>query len=210
MPAYFNISLQFKREDIYSNFMNDFYTALDTAGLKFLHGYDNEICQKQIIEWNQYKIEQNFALGFTEHRSHDYKQSVFSFENYSEVRGFWLNNYPEDNTFCYEIIIPESDVLISECNVIFQQQKINELLELSKRIWQFPHIKVIQTGLEEDDASTELSKIEKGEYPNISPFAIVEKENIQFINSEYYVNQLLGKRNGILLILPSVSKKIIL
>ncbi len=36
MPAYFNISLQFKREDIYDNFMNDFYTALNIAGLKFL------------------------------------------------------------------------------------------------------------------------------------------------------------------------------
>ncbi|NDO45615.1 hypothetical protein [Clostridium sp. MD294] len=210
MPAYFNVSLQFKREDIYSNFMNDFYIALDIAGLKFLHGCDNEISQKQIVEWNQHKIEQNFVLGFTEHRSHDYKQSVFYFKNYSEIRGFWLNNYPEDNTFCYEIIIPESDVLVSECDTIFQQQKINELLELSKKIWQFPYIKVIQTGLEENDASTRLSKIEQGEYPNISPFAIVEKENIQFINSEYYVNQFLGDRNGILLILPSVSKKIIL
>lgn len=207
MPAYFNISLQFKREDIYSNFMNDFYTALDIAGLKFLHGCDNEISQKQIVEWNQHKIEQNFALGFTEHRSHDYKQSYFNFGEYTEVRGFWLNNYPEYNTFCYEIIIPESDVLVSECDVIFQQQKINELLELSKKIWQFPYVKAIQTGLEENDASTRLSKIEQGEYPNISPFAIVEKENIQFINSEYYVNQSLSKRNGILLFCQYLVQK---
>ena len=130
MPAYFNISLQFKREDIYDNFMNDFYTALNIAGLKFLHGCgcDNEISQQQIVEWNQHKIEQNFALGFTEHCSHDYKQSYFDFGEYTEVRGFWLNNYPEYDMFCYEIIIPESDVLTLECDTIFQQQKIDELL----------------------------------------------------------------------------------
>lgn len=209
MPAYFNISLQFKREDIYDNFMNDFYTALNIAGLKFLHGCgcDNEISQQQIVEWNQHKIEQNFALGFTEHCSHDYKQSYFDFGEYTEVRGFWLNNYPEYDMFCYEIIIPESDVLTLECDTIFQQQKIDELLELSKEIWQFPYVKAIQTGLEFDDDTIAITDIEKGEYPNISPFAIVEKENIQFINSEHYVNQSLGKRNGILLFCQYLVQK---
>ncbi len=209
MPAYFNISIQFKREDIYDNFMNDFYTALNIAGLKFLHGCgcDNEISQQQIVEWNQHKIEQNFVLGFTEHCSHDYKQNYFDFGEYTKVRGFWLNNYPEYDMFCYEIIIPESDVLTSECDTIFQQQKIDELLELSKKIWQFPYVKAIQTGLEFDDDTIAITDIEKGEYPNISPFAIVEKENIQFINSKYYVNQSLNKRNGILLFCQYLVQK---
>ena len=34
MPAYFNLSLQFRREDLYPDFVKDFFDALELAGLK--------------------------------------------------------------------------------------------------------------------------------------------------------------------------------
>lgn len=204
MPAYFNISVQFKREDLYPDFMYDFYAALTTAGLKFQSSFhrDGKMSEKQIIEWNQQKIEQNFKLGFTEDCVDDYKQTVFSFGNYTEVRGFWLNRYPKDSAFDYEIIIPESDVLTDGIGTTFQEQEVDKLLELSKKIWQFPYVRAIQTGLEFEDETTALSDIEKGELPNVIPFAILEQQNTQFFDSKYAVSWLPEKRSGILLVAP--------
>ena len=35
MPAYFNLSVQFRREDLYPSFVRDFYAMLDKAGMAF-------------------------------------------------------------------------------------------------------------------------------------------------------------------------------
>ena len=98
MPAYFNLSVQFRRDALYPTFVKDFYTELDKAGMKFFSGYwgYEEDSLEETIEWNQRKLEADFNLGFTEHCSHDYKQVVYKLSGYSEVRGFWMNNYPED------------------------------------------------------------------------------------------------------------------
>ena len=41
MRAYFNLSIQFQREDLYPLFVMDFHTALEKAGLIFKSGYWN-------------------------------------------------------------------------------------------------------------------------------------------------------------------------
>ncbi len=107
--------------------------------MKFFSGYwgYEEDSLEETIEWNQRKLEADFNLGFTEHCSHDYKQVVYKLSGYSEVRGFWMNNYPEDGEFTYEIIIPESDVLAKGYPFSFKEERIEELLGFSKRVWQF-------------------------------------------------------------------------
>lgn len=198
MPAYFNISLQFERNDIYDNFVEDFHKALDQADLKFKAGYwgfEKDSCES-VIEWNQMKLEQNFQLGFTEHHSHDYKQVVFDYSDYSEVRGFWMNQYPEEGMFSYEIIIPEHDVLNCEYPIKFKEDKINELLMLAKQIWLFPYVKAIQTGLEGSDASIGLTELKMGSCPNIYPFAIVDGSDDFLINTEYCQEKITGVKRG--------------
>ncbi len=187
MPAYFNMSLQFLRDDIYGMFVSDFYSVLDHAGLKFKSGYwgFEEECYADIIEWNQKKLEQNFHLGYTQHYKHDYKQVLYDFDGFLSVRGFWMNNYPEDNTFSYEIIIPEDEVLCSEYPARFKKEKMIHLLEAARKIWQFPLVRTIQTGLEGNDASIGLTKLASGYSPNVQPFAIIEgrgncPENLDF------------------------------
>lgn len=200
MPAYFNISVQFRRDELYPTLVKDFYTLLDEAGMKFLSGYwgFEEDSLEETIKWNQRKLEENFNLGFTEHHMYDYKQMVYSFGSYSEVRGFWMNNYPDDEEFTHEIIIPESDVLAEEYLVQFKIEKIEELMELSKRIWQFPPIKAIQTGLEGNDASVSLVKLAGGRYPNIWPFAIVEETEVCYNDSEYDIRLTTEGKRGFL------------
>lgn len=200
MPTYFNISVQFKRYDLYPLFVKDFHAMLDEVGMVFQSGYwgfeDDSL--EEIIRWNQRKLEEDFNLGFTEHHMHDYKQVVYSFSSYSEVRGFWMNNYPDDGEFTHEIIIPESDVLAEEYLVQFKIERIEELIELAKRIWQFPLIKAMQTGLEGNDASVSLAKLAGGRYPNIWPFAIIEETEACYNDSEYDIRPMTEGKRGFL------------
>lgn len=200
MPAYFNLSVLFRRNGLYPTFVKDFYTMLDKAGMKFRSGYwgFEEDSLEETIEWNQQKLEEDFNLGFTEHHSHDYKQVIYRFGGYSEVRGFWMNNYPEDGEFTYEIIIPESDVLAKGYPVSFKEESIEELLGFSKRVWQFPPVRAIQTGLEIEDDSASLAELTQGGCPNAWPFAIVEELGACHEDSMYDIQLISKGKKGFL------------
>lgn len=200
MPAYFNLSVQFRRDELYPTFVKDFYALLDEAGMKFQSGYwgFEEDSLEETTEWNQRKLEEDFNLGFTEHHSHDYKQVIYKFGGYSEVRGFWMNNYPEDGEFTHEIIIPESDVLAKGYPVRFKEERIEELLGFSKRIWQFPPVRAIQTGLEIEDDSAGLAELAQGGFPNAWPFAIVEDSRACYEDSIYDIQPITEGKKGLL------------
>ena len=108
-----------------------------------------------------------------------------------------MNQYPEKDCFTYEIIIPEEDVLIHEGGGAFQKEHEEAIVELAERLWNFPCIRAIQTGLEADDASVWLREIELGKMPNMYPFAILE---VLYGNEEIEeAVQLKGERMGWLL-----------
>lgn len=180
MPAYFGILLHFERKDIYPMFMKDFYSSIKNAGMKFksgFWGFENDTLDK-IVEWNQNLIENNFELGFTEHHSHDYKQAVFDYMDYSEVRGFWLNNYLCKNEFVFLVIVPESEVMEYN-NFHFFGEKIENLIEFSKALWSdFTYIKMIQTECEASSDEASVKDIRIGEKPQVLPFAIVSESDV--------------------------------
>ena len=173
MPAYFEMSLQFQRKDLYSSFITDFDAHLERSGLRFSSGYweDEGLSQAEIAAWNQKKLNEDFLLGMKTHRSHDYKQTLYRFGDYGEVRGFWMNQYPDRGQFNYSIIIPESEVL--ECNLTFRMDAAAELMGLAKGLWQFPSVRAIQTGLEEDGPPLSLAELRQGMPPDATPFVIV-------------------------------------
>ena len=137
MPAYFDLSLQFLRADLYDGFIADFDAALERAGLTFWAGYWNaEGCtREEIAAWNQGKLTADFQLGCTEHCTHDYKQTLYRFAPYSHVRGFWMNRNPEEEVFTYFILFLEREVLMEEDGICFQRERVEELLELAGRSW---------------------------------------------------------------------------
>ena len=163
MPAYFDLSLQFLRADLYDGFTADFDAALERAGLAFQAGYWNaEGCtREEIAAWNQQRLTADFRLGCTEHYTHDYKQTLYRFAPYSHVRGFWMNQYPDGGQFNYSIIIPEGEVVDKGNYTIFLPGRAAQLRELAEKLWQFPAVKAIQTGMEEDD-HTKLRMLRKG------------------------------------------------
>lgn len=214
MAAYFNLSMQFQRKNIYHTFVKDFYGVLEDVGMKFksgFWGFEGDSLE-EIIEWNQEKLEQNFCLGYTQHHKHDYKQVVYDFYGFSEARGFWMNQYPEGNAFTYEFIVPEDEVVSykcsgkqlledgSLCEVLtenFLEEQVNILLTAAKKIWQFPYVCSIQTGLEASSASAGLTELDMGGIPNIQPFAIVEETSVAVKESKCLAIPMEG-RKGIL------------
>lgn len=177
MPAYFEMSLQFQRKDLYPGFITDFDAHLERSGLRFLSGYweDRGLSQAEISAWNQQKLEADFVLGMKTHRSHDYKQTLYRFGDYSEVRGFWMNQYPDGGQFNCSIIIPESEVVDEGNYTIFLPEQAEQLRELAEKLWQFPAVKAIQTGMEEDDHIS-LWELRKGIPACVRPVAIVERD----------------------------------
>lgn len=201
MPAYFNISIQFQRKDIYRTFVYDFYSHLKKCGLEFLSGVSREWERKysyeEIVSVNQQKLEENFHLDYDEICSNDYRQIYYSFDNFSETRGFWLNNYPDKEEFIYEIIIPEDELIIytgKYFESIFDKEKIFRVIKFVEKIWEFPYVKAIQTGLEESDANVSLSELKAGIGPNCFPFAITEENNI--LKNPLRTEKISGLRSG--------------
>ena len=177
MPAYFEMSLQFLRKDLGPDFIANFDAHLERSGLRFSSGCweDAGLSQAEIAAWNQKKLDSDFVLGYTTHCSNDYKQTLYSFGGYEEVRGYWMNQYPAEGAFTYLIIIPESEVL-EEGISIFRPKAAAELTELAKGLWQFPLVRAIQTGLEMADPPLSLAELRRGLPPDLSPLAVVERD----------------------------------
>lgn len=200
MPAYFEMSLQFLRKDLYPDFITDFDRALEGAGLTFFSGFmeDQGLSREEIAAWNQRKLEADFCLGMTEHFSHGYKQTLYRFGDYSEVRAFWMNQYPDGGQFNCSIIIPEIEVVDEDNYTIFLPDKAEQLRELAQKLWQFPPVKAIQTGMEEDD-HTKLRMLRKGVPACACPFAIVERDCHPYDDGSQVV-PLTDGRPGLLLL----------
>lgn len=200
MPAYFEMSLQFQRKDLYSSFITDFDAHLERSGLVFGDGFweDEGLSQGEIAVWNQKKLEADFVLGMTTHRSHDYKQTLYDFGGYGEVRGFWMNQYPDGGQFNYSIIIPEGEVVDKGNYTIFLPDRAAQLRELAEKLWQFPAVKAIQTGMEED-GHTKLRMLRKGVPACARPFAILERDCHPYDDGSQVIELTQG-RPGLLLL----------
>lgn len=175
MPAYFNMTLQCRWEDLYPDFVSDLYACMEKAGLQFLSGcYDAEnIPREKIAAWNQEKLSSRFELGPYEHVSNDYRQTAWSAGDFTEIRSFFL---PEKDGFNVEIIIPEDDVLTDTERWdawTYRPQAVRLLEEVAVKLWQFAPIRAIQTSLEADCGCTLLTQLAKGEEPCLRPFAVL-------------------------------------
>ena len=197
MPAYFSVRFQFRRECLYPDFMKDFYNAPFEAGLKFKSGYwygKHDDCET-IINWNQQKIEDNFVLGRAQHVKFDYKQMLFDFGGFSEVRGFWLN-YKEENEFDFYIIIPEADVF-EYFKPTYEDKyfadKIKIIASAAAEIWENTPALAVQTEHELTEADNSLDALEKGNSPTVLPFAILPNEYMVLNNEVYTVTELSEK-----------------
>lgn len=177
MPAYFSICFECEKKKIYKDLLHDFCQGLLENGFAFLSGYwgYEEDSLADIIAWNQRKLEENFQLDRAEHHSHDYKQILFLYGDFSEVRLFLLN-FREEETFSFVVIIPEDELISWEKRAPeYDGTKIGRLMQVCERMWRQPYISAIQTGLELSDPVPSVEEIRDGATPGVEPFAILPK-----------------------------------
>ena len=199
MPAYFSIDFQYKKSDLRHTTVKDFFENLLVCGLIYKSGFwnseNNEL--NEILIWNQAKLEEDFHLGYTEHYSHGYKQMLFNFHEFSEVR-LIINNFAESKTFSFYLIIPEEDFIeyddTNKCKHLEHRMKIIE--ELACHMWEVGDMCCIQSAWECSDVVTSIIDIIKGTEPSIEPFAIVP-ENTYYTKWKCSCEKI--NRNGIVL-----------
>lgn len=198
MPAYFSINIELNKTN---TIIEDFSKSLLLFGLNFKSGYwgfENDSFA-EIIKWNQEKLNNNFQLASNEHHANDYKQMVFEFLDFTEVRLFVINN-KNSNTFRYILIVPEDDILEltlidNKYKISKKFEKMNILKDLAKQIWiNNKNVLAIQTGWERSDFPPKADIILKNHQPQCEPFCIIQNLNI---NTEYEY-EIIG-RNGVLI-----------
>lgn len=200
MPAYFSIDFQYQKTDIHESVVEDFFSKLLECGLTYKSGYwhSEKDGLDEILLWNQKKLAEDFQLGYTEHYTHDYKQMLFAFHDFSEVR-LILHNSTESNSFSFYLVIPEDDFVIYE-EKTGKTKRLEKRMDIVKNLalhmWQIGNMCCIQTSWECSDLVTDYADIIEGAEPLIEPFSIVP-QNTYNVSWECTYKNVEG--NGVLL-----------
>lgn len=200
MPAYFSLTFELNKAH---DAIGAFCEILIHSGLIFKSGYwgFEKDSFEDIIQWNQKKLDENFELEETEHHSHDYKQFVFDYFDFSEVRLFIMNNRKEP-TFTFELIVPEGDLREyaekenGKYSVQRNTKRMEQLKSLAKNVWIHSSVLAIQTSWECSSCPPVAAKIAAGMEPQAEPFCILNASSLK--NETDFVFENL-ERNGVLI-----------
>lgn len=182
MPAYFSLMIEFNRYEIDYDSIKMLHAYLKNAGLNFKSGYmkDEGVSLDDIINHNQKLLEDNFDNTDGE----GYKQVLFEYGDFTEVRGILFNNDPVEGEYAYHIIIPEDEVAdFVDGGYVFKEKALDTIIELAKKMWFMPQIRTIQTGSEKSDTIVPDNDIREGKMPEMYPFAIVSERHFKAIDS---------------------------
>ena len=183
MPAYFSVSFIMRKDNIADDTVALFYRALNDCGAVFKSGFyisEGESLER-ITEWNSRKLMENFQIGYDEHFSNDYRQVLFDYFGFSEVRVFILNE-KQENTFTFELIIPEDDLTVydeSSGHWTIIKDRMLGVKELIVKMWAICDLDTIQTTWEGSDLPASLESIRSGKTPSAEPYAVIPKDAVK-------------------------------
>lgn len=169
MPAYFSIEIAFNRELLTETFVRDFFEVLANNGMNFLEGYWKS---KGYTLEQQMEINQKFVEGKADNKDGSYHQSLFSFDKFTEVRGYWSHNH---DGITFNLIIPEDDFvdIYTGKEIVKHYDKMDMIKYFFVKVWSFPAVQLIQTAWECSDLPPAFSQINKKMPPQVEPFAII-------------------------------------
>lgn len=198
MPTYLSVSFEYSKKQLSGQTMRRFCDALLDCGMTFAGGYwgSERDSFEDIIRWNQEKLAADFQLGDAEHYSHDYKQMLFHFGSFSEVRLF-IDNIRNRPFFTFELIIPEKDFFGGEDSVSgkLQPERLALVEELAVRMWETGTMDCIQACWESWDEPLSFANIEAGEKPCCVPFCILPR---RVMRDEWQLTYRSVGRDGLL------------
>ncbi|MBR1823647.1 MAG: hypothetical protein IJ779_05380 [Ruminococcus sp.] len=186
MPAYISLSVEFSRYELDYDTVKMLKSYLDYAGLRFKCGVnesENESIE-EINDWNQKKLEDNYTLGYTDHRSNNYKQACFEYGGFSEIRGYFINGAPTEKEFKFTLVFPEEEVVNEDGS--YKADAVQKLKDFARILWVMPQIRTIQTEREESEGITPENEILTGVKPSACPFAIVSQKMFGMLKAEDY------------------------
>ncbi len=189
MPAYFSMVMEFSRHELDYDNMKELLAYIKHAGLEFkggVNGAENESIE-DIMEYNQKKLEANFVLGNNEDKKNDYKQMLFSYGDFSEVRGYISNNYPADKEYSFTLLIPEEEVRIE--GDTYKKDAVEKLKALAGSLWVLPKTRTFQTALELDDEIIPEEDVKAGKAPKACPFAIISEKQFGHMELKGYTDE---------------------
>lgn len=186
MPAYFSIVLEFDRNDIDLNSVDELCFYMKHAGLSFRSGAwgAEKLTQGEITAHNQELLLQNFGPDPDEDHGNSYFQSEFDLEGFSGVRGFYLNNSPTDGRYEYVLVIPEEEIYDENEPKCLKKETAEKLLHLLDWLWHMPSIRTIQTLTENCDDITPETEFGNGVKPQAHPYAIVSEKQLKKLDTE--------------------------
>lgn len=200
MPTYLTVNFQYSKRSLSGQTVREFCDALLRCGMTFAGGYgaaeDNSY--DDIVRWNQAKLEQNFELPGDEHYTHDYRQMLFSFEDFSEVRLYILNER-EQPFFSFELIVPETDFLTEGEAASAQRLQLRPLAlveDFTVRMWEEGQMDCIQAYWEIGDEPKPFADIVAGIQPCCMPFCVLPRH---VLRDAWKASCRLVGRNGCLI-----------
>jgi hypothetical protein len=166
MPAYTTIVCEFSKRDR-GELVSRFYAAFLSKGVAFdgvfPWGCEPNMTLREIVDWNQAKLDSDFSLGYTQDVSHDYRQIVLKVRTFRKCRLFLINGKTSIEFHC---IVPENEITMRNCQ---------PFLDASLRAWSQLPVKAIES-YGESDANVGSAAINAGTPPSMRLFAIVDHE----------------------------------
>ncbi|MBR4627050.1 MAG: hypothetical protein IKO47_05040 [Ruminococcus sp.] len=184
MPAYFSIFIEFERRSLTQKTVGELAFYLRHAGLSFRDGLlaAAGMTENEIISRNQLLLDVDFEPD--PEQEDDYFQSVYDLDGFTSVRGFFLNNYPKNGSFAYELLIPE-DEIINEKGIVMRGPA-ERLLRFLMGVWHMPSVQTIQTATEMKGELVPASEFGKWKLPAANPYALVSEIQLRKLPEGYF------------------------
>jgi hypothetical protein len=186
MAAYFSLVMEFSRAELDYDNMKELNAYIKHAGLQFRGGawHAEGMTLDEITDWNQKKLEEDFVLGYDENCENDYKQMDLSYDGFSEVRGFIMNEEPVRGEYTFTLLIPEEEVAIDAKT--YKKEAVDKLKDIASKLWILPKARTIQTELELGEGIANEMDIREGVAPSACPFAIVSEKQFGRMDTANY------------------------
>ena len=195
---YFDLEFDFLEGAINQEFLTSFFQTLEKLGLHFMCGYrDGEgLPFEQLID-----VVQKQLTGEIED-ANKYYQFLFSFYQFSFVRGYWhcvRKWYSEKVIFRFNLIIPEEDFMDETASgeILKKTEAMDVVKAFAIEVWNNTDVCAIQTAWEFSNVPPDYYEIESGiAIPQVEPFAVMPSS---VCSKDDLDKSVLLSRNGILL-----------
>ena len=198
MPAYFEVSFEFA---VSETVVENFCTALVDAGLVFKSGYlefEKESFE-EIVQWNQNRLDHACFVS-RKRSSVDFKQMLFRYADFSEMRLFMIKENSSDSVR-FLLIIPEDDFWDENCfhhTHARKTYKMELIKEIAERIWCNTEVLAIQTAWECSEFPLSVARFSGSLKPQAEPFCIVRSADLADEYCDEVCQQLA--RNGVVIV----------